>query len=435
MSAPEEAFEKSPAMHVAASMGMFGPSAQQRAYEHMQPQLDMSDAEQKAVMKGLLEKDVTKATVHNYLQAVEVFRRSIHQYEDLQTKAVSAEDKAALEHRCQSNTKLWARLRQARIFSMNAQTYAMTHHLADRFSSEVIAGVPWRSMTDPKAPDDEVRKVGQMYLDLEGDRFWMEHLPFETMWIGFGAGVAMNPLWKEVRGLSEQFPRHNDVAILGLLISEADKTVWEVSLGIAPDGRTAHSHIELCSEGEWEHAWTLGRFVVPMLVDLINENRTLILERRPSFSDRRDWKKTGKKMRVKQFYPRPYYTVKLQQKVIDESLRKIAKARVRKERVLTHRHDVRGHECCKVQRGTLPIDPKEEKKLLKRGYRIYTRREDITPGDYARLTERGVSVLTQGDWLAIKSWWRDPFVRGPADAPYIPAVRTLGKKPGGRKSA
>jgi hypothetical protein len=434
-SADKETFESSPAMLASAKMGLFGPAAQDRA-EAFASQLGQTDVERIRILNKLadgatndVQENSPKLTTNNYLQILQTWRNALSgKYTDI----INQRDPEKFQRWSNETTHHWARLRQARIFDLSVWSYAQAHHMADRYTCEVLAGVPWSEYDVGKPPSKEENgKVSEMYLRTANTEWWFDHLPFETCYLGFGQGAVLSPLSHSIRG-----DRYNQAegegVVLGILISDADRSVTEICVFVDPEsGGAVVAHYPLCVNGVWENSMTLSRWMLPMLVDLINENRTLIIESKPSFSDRRDWKKSGKKMKVRQFFPRPYYTVKLRQQVIDDSLRKTTRSFVATERILTYRHDVRGHECAKVQRGVLPLSAKDEKALLKKGYRVYTQRDRITTEDYARLMERSHELLRQGEWIAVKSWWKAPFVRGPEDAPYIPAVRTLGKKKSG----
>ena len=92
----------------------------------------------------------------------------------------------------------------------------------------------------------------------------------------------------------------------------------------------------------------------------------------------------------------------------------------------TFRSDVRGPERCRVRRGPLPMSERERSKLLSRGYTLY---EEVGLGlsteDESRLLERGLPLKEEGEWVALKTSWVDSYLKGPEDAPYRPAIRSL----------
>jgi len=263
--------------------------------------------------------------------------------------------------------------------------------------------------------------MATMYLGQVGQEFWFDHVPFETTYIGFGKGVPMSPLMCEVRHLTGDF---SECFLMGLIIDDADKNIYEMVVSKNRDrGTLATTICRPCVSGKWPSPMDMMRWITPLLLDLINEYRTVVLEQKPGLGMRRDWKKSGKRQGKAMPIPRPYYIVNLKQQVIDERMRKSVRGMSQTPKIYGHRWDVRGHECVKIQRGTLPIDPKLETKLLKAGYRIHTMPGSIPPDDYHRMLERRHATLKQGEWIAILSWWREAFVKGPPDAPYIPAIR------------
>jgi hypothetical protein len=88
----------------------------------------------------------------------------------------------------------------------------------------------------------------------------------------------------------------------------------------------------------------------------------------------------------------------------------------------SHRWDVRGHECVRIERGQMPASPKDVENLKKRGYRIYEGMS-LLADDAVRLLVRGIRVPGPGEWIAVLSYWRDSFVKGPEEKPYVPAAR------------
>ena len=65
-----------------------------------------------------------------------------------------------------------------------------------------------------------------------------------------------------------------------------------------------------------------------------------------------------------------------------------AKRRRLEEMGLTYRHDVRGHERCRVQRGPLPLDLKTREILVGRGYTVYENKDPLDD-DVRRMLTRG----------------------------------------------
>jgi hypothetical protein len=124
----------------------------------------------------------------------------------------------------------------------------------------------------------------------------------------------------------------------------------------------------------------------------------------------------------------PYYVVPMRSKIFIEKTRS-SFSRVTARAQMGHRFDVRGHERVRIMRGTLPLSVKKEKKLLKRGYRLYTNRDQIKRDDFARMLNRKVPLLRTGDWVAVLVSWVDAYIKGPDDAPYVPAVRQAEKLP------
>lgn len=118
--------------------------------------------------------------------------------------------------------------------------------------------------------------------------------------------------------------------------------------------------------------------------------------------------------------PKPYYRIPLRHGLIEPFVQG------RKSRVtwqLDHRHRVRGHWVTKFERGPKPIDPRREKDLLERRYKIYS--GPMSPEMEHQLRLRNQPLKRSDEWMAILRFWRKDFVRGPADKPLIPGVRVV----------
>jgi hypothetical protein len=71
----------------------------------------------------------------------------------------------------------------------------------------------------------------------------------------------------------------------------------------------------------------------------------------------------------------------------------------------------------------MPLPLKIEKILKKRNYRIYTT-NPLTGEDRERIERRGIR-LQADEWVAILNYWQNAHIKGPAEKPYVPALRTM----------
>jgi hypothetical protein len=163
-------------------------------------------------------------------------------------------------------------------------------------------------------------------------------------------------------------------------------------------------------------------WLVNAMLAYIHDHRTTIVESAPTYGIRREYSRLAKKTGGMTLIPKPYYTVPLREKVIVNRAARRAVYGVQKRAPLAYRHDRRGHERCRIQRGPLPMAEKTRAKLEKRGYQIFTVNE-VDAETSRRLIERRQRPKRTDEWLAIKTSWVDAMVVGPEDAPYVPAVR------------
>jgi hypothetical protein len=132
--------------------------------------------------------------------------------------------------------------------------------------------------------------------------------------------------------------------------------------------------------------------------------------------------KSGLKKRIRTLkmpLPPAYYTVPMKAQVLKKSARRTMKRILDME--WSHRWDVRGHECAKIGRGPLPLIPKKHKDLVKRGYTVFTV-DKLNPRAVRVMLTKGAEPRQPNEWIAVKTWWRDPCIKGPQDKPYIPSV-------------
>ncbi len=271
-------------------------------------------------------------------------------------------------------------------------------------------------------------------------------LPFDHFYLSFcdddnrlGYGQLMPPLSAEA--FCEAFPYQRYMKVLrqravegsmlshlvGCLVTREaadifihgftgleNPVVHDPALMLAPSNVYA---LPLYRHGEWAlYGSLLPPSVLVGLINYINSFQTFIATRNPTSNDRHFFRKKFKKP------PPNYYEIKLKQEVLyDQPVTRSDSNRGGGR--LTYRFDVRGHECCRVKRGSHPLAPDKAEKLRERGYRVYIHRE-LSPEDSARLHKRRMAPKSKNEWVAVLSYFRDGYEKGPEDAPFIPAMRT-----------
>ncbi len=175
-------------------------------------------------------------------------------------------------------------------------------------------------------------------------------------------------------------------------------------------------------DSEWAQPMSLDPWILTMLVKAVNDHKQIVEGHTPTLSTRMARKQLSKGHKQLLPLPSPFYMVNLKDELIvnpETAHRKTSGRPVE----WSHRWDVRGHECVRIERGELPVDPKEVARLKKRGYRIYEGMS-LTAEDAQRLLKRNVRAPGPREWIAVLSYWRDATIKGPEDKPYIPAART-----------
>jgi len=319
---------------------------------------------------------------------------------------------------------LWASMRNARIFDFSHADYALAHHSADVYTTTKIAGLSWVPEGQSTLTTDE----SETYIERihsAGERVpFPDPLPFDSFFIGFGYGVPLTELQAEVRTAGALHQRKLVAsALLGYIVSHSDGGwITEIIQVVESDDNYILPNV-VCARGVWQDPIrNLAPWITTHLIGVINDHRQLILESKPSFAQKRSWQKKGKALKVHGLIPKPYYVVRLEKALIEDTGRRTRGHLAKIARELSYRHDRRGHERCYIRRGKLPISADDLEKLQRAEYRIWTLDEPDSNA-YRQLMERGQPPKAPNEWIAILTRWIDPTVVGPEDAPYVPAIR------------
>lgn len=359
-----------------------------------------------------------------------------------------------------------ALLREARVFHLNPAVYMGAYHAADVYTTCTLAGLSWvepdpahqvldfsanqqrrlsmifndglargpnsavaRNRTGRLAADEE-QQLNESRVLLEAmqegqlQEAFPEPLPFPALYIGFGGSIMLTPFQVAI-ALQESTVNHRSpvhgARHLGYTLGQTDESGPVVLEHMETPG---DGPITICRyyDGSWVGLMSLAPWVVNSLVALINENRSVVEETAPTPAMRYE----HAKVKIERLIPRPFYVLRLQPQMIDASMRR-NKTLGRYTFHYAYRFDVRGHERIRVQRGPTPIDDATREKLIKRGYTLYDRPDAIPPELVAKLDLRGFVMPLPGEWLAVLTTWVAPHQKGPTEAPYVPAIRTLKK--------
>lgn len=320
--------------------------------------------------------------------------------------------------------RYWDSLREARVIHIGQELYQVVHHTADRYTTETLAGQEWQPPNFGAVPQAEQKHFVNTLIREGKRQAYPDKLPFEAVFLGYATGVDE---------MLEHVDNHAPLKLRGriqkgyLLGHVMDDTglALAVRKAVLDDGSQV-MWINECRvpDGGWIRGIDLEPWILPHLIQIINEHRTFVVEHGLTKQQRRDIKDNRKRFgHDYKHMPKPYYTLKVQSKVLEE---KTQKAFSPPRKPMSYRTDVRAHERCRVRRGSLPIDPKLEEKLRKRGYRIFTGNR-LDEETYRRLSERGMAYKKADEWLAIKVAWVDQhYTSNDERLPYIPAVRKLG---------
>jgi hypothetical protein len=397
--------------------------------------------------KPLSEKDNAEATLDYYTQSLALLYQATQlkvpngymtsTFKGPNGETILPDPTTTLKERVQRSRECWTLMRDARVFSFQPHVYAWLHHHADRYTTEVLAGLPYHPPGQiDEIPPDETKKLVEIMFH-HGKRVeFPEQWPFETVYVGFGPGVFVGEadFYERKhyydRALNEEGGHDEMLAARtkGFLISTRnDGTVIEFAEYTfrRSDGSVNDAMIPewYRTNGTWSRSYSLVPWIVQQINWLLNSYRKFIEEHKHTLTSRYRAKTSIKKFSGKReaavgWLPRPYYVVTMKPEVLEEVTRSPSTGPAYR---YSYRFDVRGHERVRVKRGWLPLPEKERKKLTDRGYKIYE--GEIDDSDLKKLFQRQVAPKRINEWVAVLSTWVDSYQKGPENAPYIPAIR------------
>jgi len=279
-------------------------------------------------------------------------------------------------------------------------------------------------------------------------------LPFPAVFIGFGAGlrydrgeasiradilrttygaVGVTPTWRPVRCIGVGLFRQLVTADGGpepAVIEFVEHDTGAVDICPHYCGDVGWMPILGSAVPWWTHA----------LMDLINDvGRSRVIPATAlSYGVRRARSKLCDDLGLKPHDlppPAPYYEVKLIDR--DTARQRVAKSveeHTPVEVQWSHRWDVRAHDRMLVRRGPAPMRQGSADLLRGRGYTVFEpdlgdilagKRQVLPPEEATALTVRGHDQPTLGEWIAIRHGRVREHVRGPENAPYVPATRVV----------
>lgn len=358
----------------------------------------------------------------------------------LQARGDSVGVDGITSERATQNARLfWSAMKQARLFTIHPERWKELYTLSDRFVEEQLCGQEW-SPADPNrvidaAEEARAKKVMETYEEQGTHWPFPDPMPFDACFFGYGRRfeISRSPVAFHTRMTPEEWHLYGSprVFLLGHLLAWSGDTPYAFTVIEFGESREAHAQMSInageiafiCSylDGEWFQPHSLDPWILSMLVRTINEHKKIIQDYRPTLGQRLNRKKASKRVKQLLPLPAPFYMVSLKDELL-VSPQKAPTTLPGRPVEWSHRWDVRGHECVRIERGELPLADKERVRLKKREYRIYEGMS-LSGDDANRLLKRGVRAPGPREWVAVLSYWREAMVKGPADKPYIPGAR------------
>jgi hypothetical protein len=342
----------------------------------------------------------------------------------------NALNKKAGEKTKHEHAKMYDLLRSAKIFEITPESYVEMHLEVDRHVTEDIAHLPFHHPNDPKVeiPEGEGMLLHKRTAEAVMKLPFPDKMPFETCWFAITGAMAISQIQAFSRGLPDD---DGPYMLAGILVT-SDGEHHELLLSNKADlyGRDVEMRLYMSThrveeEQRWLHPLCLAPFILHFIVDSINDHQsTVISQRKLGFQSQSKLKKGLGDLGIKKAVPPPFYTVYLRDKVIKEIAKGYSGGKLRAK--LSHRFDVRGHWCFKIYRGPMPMDVELELHLDNLKYSIYKNRP-VDEWVKDALHERDQALPQEGEWIAVKKFWKNSYVKGPDGAQYVPSTRRATK--------
>lgn len=321
---------------------------------------------------------------------------------------------------------LWPQLRDAIIFEFPKAAFetlyeSYRNHFTTR--AEKAAG--------KGATKEDVRKLFLELTSHGADVPLPDKVPFPSCYFALGTGLETELLAPD--DLPDSPSENHRGLLLAILLADNGDVVsffafinkYADPMNPTIDG-VSMAVLWSRRNGKWESPEGMLPWIVPSLIEYVNDHKTLVEEGKRDFAYRRMIERHAKKTRFRPPIPPPFYVVYLQDKIIEEHRRK-AIASMRKIE-WQHRWQCRGSWNIRVKRGSLPIDPEVEADLRARKYQIFAGIPQMPAELAVELHQRGVAPRGRDEWLAVLRYWRKAHIKGPEDKPIIESVRRSTKK-------
>lgn len=319
--------------------------------------------------------------------------------------------------------KMYSILRQAKIFEIAPEAYVELHIEVDRYVTEEVAELPFHDPRDAKVdvPEEEGLLLYRRQMEAAQVLPFPDKFPFDVCWFAVAGGVALSDHQIATRGLKGETGMYLLAGILAGEDGEHHELLLSHGTNRRGDYIDTNLHIvthRVEEESSWQHRLCLAPFVLHALINGVNDHQTTIVaQRKLSLHSQSTIRKGLGDLGLKRPIPPPFYTVYLRDKVIKEVVKGWGGGKLRAKYV--HRFDVRGHWCFKIYRGQMPMDAEMELYLDKLRYNIFKNKplDEVT---IDALRERGQPQRADNEWIAIKKYWKNSYVKGPRGWPVRP---------------
>lgn len=244
--------------------------------------------------------------------------------------------------------------------------------------------------------------------------------PFPVVAIVHGHGSAMTD--DDVKNLASTYDEsRKNGAQMGIyaahVIDFDHGDAWQIACCEEANGRAAIHLTRVQRDGEWTRSARMS-LQPHALAAMLASSRAFSGKAPERSLMRQKAIERGQREGVVGKIPPPFYVVK--QRPSAPKVERLPRAPV-PHVPPSYRFDVRSHDRVFVHRGPAPLEPAIEKRLLKRGYRIFAERWPEGLAEACRA--RGHEDPKRGEWLAVRVVGVRAHLKGPDGSEYVPSLR------------
>lgn len=315
--------------------------------------------------------------------------------------------------------ELWRRVRDARVFHIDVSLWEALYDKGQVWWKDTTGtDLMVEDHQDHHLETDDPRLIALA----ERAAFDSSKLPFDYIFITWGAAIHIAPArWPfyHVPEASEEIGAPVlRVYRMGFLLSYTGD-IYEIACAeFGHSEKDFTCNLMLYSAHTPDRLWVRPDYAFPLVgsLDAINSHGQKVVR---DFTMSYELKKYAASQGFSMAPPKEYYEVTLRDDLFEDAVSKYPI----QPKNWHHRWDVRGHTRTLIQVRKKPLLPETKVKWLNKGWSVSETELPAAAQEFFK--KKKLFVDWTNSWVATKQVWVDPHIKGPADKPYVPAVRTF----------